>query len=186
MTIFGQAAVTVVGLDSTLGDHDPRGVGVKAHAGQHHRLSAQLMQSGEQTVNVRLIRLLTVGNAGEEAGLGDIGQKDVGLGRKGLHSLNVGLVKRGIETAAVGHGGVYDAHAVRREAIGRQSAHKVDLCAASEISRIQCLKLNTLLRPMCRDRGHIVGQVAAGVALKSAGMSGQDGRWQNAGLMAAG
>ena len=74
------------------------------------------------------------------------------------------------------HHRIHQHQRVRAAEGAKKFLHHADLLRAAQIARIQRVKSEVLLLPMAKEGAQIVGEVPERVALKTAGMGGQNGR----------
>ena len=186
MAALGDAAVLVVApLTAVLHDHAGAALAV-AHAGQHDGARALRGQRVEQRVDVALVVFGAELSAGEEAGLGDVRQNEVGREGEALHGLDVIEVESRVELSVVRHGRVDDGESAVGQERREDVLHIGDLLPAAEVAGVDRVKRDVLLPPVRGDAGDVLGQIAHGKARKARRVRAQHGRGQNAGLEARG
>ena len=92
----------------------------------------------------------------------------------------------GIELAVVSHGGIDDLQSPPPSQGVEDVLHILDLLGAAQIAGVEGVKGDALLLPVGGDFGHILGEIAEGVAGEAGGVGREHRRGQNGGLHAAG
>ena len=156
-----------------------------AHSGHDHGFRAEGTELFAELGDVCLIVAFTVFVPGEEGGLRDVGDQNVGASAKGLHSLHVVHVEYGVESTVVCHGGIHDANAIL-VAHGLKNASDVtDLLDAAQVAGVDRFELDVLLLPMSLNGGHIIGQIAEGESAEAARVGGEHGGGKDTGFQPA-
>ena len=185
VTAVGEHIVLVISVFAALVNHHARFSFFIGNTREDYVFTSQSQELSDDFLHVGSVIFGLVFGIGQEASLGHVGNHVIRLGAQPLHCLHKGAVKAGVELSVVCHGGVDDRQAAFLAAGGDDLGNIIDLLGASQISRVNSVKADSLLLPMTADRGHILSQIAEGIARKARGMGGKHGGGKDAGLHAA-
>ena len=157
------------------------GVAPFAKAGDHGRLAAQRQQLFQHGAHLLPGPLLLPGRAGQQGGLGEIGQNQVRAGADLRHGLGEVRPKAGIKPPLIRHGRVRH-HDVFSGAEILDEVHRLlALLLIGQVPGVDGVETQAQRLPVAADGLHLAGNIQAGITGKH-GMGGQNCRGQNGAL----
>ena len=157
--------------------HEADGVLFQRNAGQHHLFRAQRRHAPQQSLYVRLVIVLPVGQAGHQAGLGDVGHGDLRLGHHLRHQCRELRAETGVQLAVVGHGGVDEQQRTLLPQQLQQLQHHRYLPVRGQIASIQRVEPHALRLPVAGHRQQLIRQIQT-VEIRKAGVRAEYGGGQ--------
>ena len=177
--VVGKVAAVYAGLLVVV--HDAQLARLKADAGEGHVPGSQGSQSLEHLFDIVLVLFGAVGQAGEQAGFGEVGQDQVGLGAHSGHLGGEVGAEGGVELTVVRHHRVHHNEAAFPAKGVEEGAHVVDLLGGGQIAGVDGVKAQFTLLPVGGNGGDLVGEILAGKAGEH-GVGGQHRRGKNGAL----
>ena len=151
--VVGKVAAVYAGLLVVV--HDAQLARLKADAGEGHVPGPQGSQSLEHLFDIVLVLFGAVGQAGEQAGFGEVGQDQVGLGAHSGHLGGEVGAEGGVELTVVRHHRVHHNEAALPAKGVEEGANVVDLLGGGQIAGVDGVKAQFTLLPVGGNGGDL-------------------------------